>query len=440
MFYNVSMTPTSHDHLIQQVCQQVLSLSVEQSLPDDDCLHCAAAAHALNILGVPSEFFVSTIHYSNGSLDHVQMAYLSSNDQIQDMQGNKEVRDNDLEKLRTNYLVNRYGMHKTKVDYASTDVLGADMISARWGDFTAQYEHLAAQAVARVQGGPVPSPLPADPQGATRSGPLARPRYATKLQQLLESANAIGLGKLLEEWKQDPDLDRPANLPQQMAYALASSSGPGYGFASGEIVSLVMKTRQYGANIHQLSARGDNLLHAAVYSGHEELVGYLLQEGVAIDLPTHPRGCTSPPLFHAIINDRLNIARLLIDNGANINLAGCDGDTPLCAAARRGLDELMNEFIANGADIHVCNRMSENLLHMVCETHFKNASRKMEVVTKLLDLGVCANKLSARGALPHHCLPGNEERIKAQLQYEWANKKLAQTTPPASSSSPRRAL
>lgn len=439
--YTVSMPMSPNEKLLQRVCEIIRHQVDLQGLADDDVLHCAAAAHALTALGVPSTLSVASISYEEDPAAPIQIAYLVSSGRFWDIRGNEKQTDGDLEMLRTQYLIQRYGMKRSTVDFISADVSLMDVFWQREPGFQKEYEHLATQAVALVRGENPPEPLGSDPKGSIRNGPLSRSNYARKIRVLLESSNVHGLENLLEAWKDDSDLDRPANLPQQLVAALASSSRTGYGFASGEIVGLVKKARQYGADIHHVSSRGDNLVHTAAQFNHDELLGYLLKEGVAIDLSPLPANCTLPPLAHAIINNHPLVVRLLIDAGADINFAGSTGETPLCAAARAGNIELMDDLLSRGADIFVCNQSNENMLHMVCGTHFESPDKKAAVVRKLLDEGVSHEQLSNRHERPQDCLEAGDDTTRDLLVFKWPAHALSKSTAlPTSARSTRRTL
>ncbi|CAI8053946.1 Kinase D-interacting substrate of 220 kDa [Geodia barretti] len=75
-------------------------------------------------------------------------------------------------------------------------------------------------------------------------------------------------------------------------------------------------------------------LMSAVSEGDKERVGQLLLEGV--DPNVFPPMTDSTPLMEASRGGNFEIARLLLDNGANPNLANSENWTPLMAAANNG--------------------------------------------------------------------------------------------------------
>lgn len=72
-----------------------------------------------------------------------------------------------------------------------------------------------------------------------------------------------------------------------------------------------------------------NALHAAASSGNEDLINFLLEEGLNIDYPT-PDGWT--PLFIAARDGQSEAAKLLIFRGADLNVQTDRGATALLMA------------------------------------------------------------------------------------------------------------
>lgn len=104
------------------------------------------------------------------------------------------------------------------------------------------------------------------------------------------------------------------------------------------------------------------------------------------------------------------------------------------------MNELMDEFLSKGADINVHNQQGENLLHMICGTRFDKSKEKIEMALRILELGVPADEISARGKLPYECLGNGEGKLKNLLQYEWSAQQLNRVTQNAVAQRPRRKL
>ncbi|MEO7725711.1 MAG: ankyrin repeat domain-containing protein, partial [Burkholderiales bacterium] len=71
---------------------------------------------------------------------------------------------------------------------------------------------------------------------------------------------------------------------------------------------------------------------------------HLLTRGAEVNQP----GWT--PLMYAASGGHLNVARLLISNGAQVNATAENGNTPLMMAAREGHAAVVSLLLASGAD------------------------------------------------------------------------------------------
>lgn len=92
-------------------------------------------------------------------------------------------------------------------------------------------------------------------------------------------------------------------------------------------------------------------------------VNQLITSGEASVLETAPDGVT--PLHWAAINNRLNICRYLLDQGASIDAKGGDlQGTPLHWACRTGLVYIVHLLISRGADPLRTDSQGFNALHL----------------------------------------------------------------------------
>lgn len=106
----------------------------------------------------------------------------------------------------------------------------------------------------------------------------------------------------------------------------------------GDLIS-VKNDLEDGANLdfelyfddeeRQYSAVLFNALHAAASGGNEDVINFLLDEGLNIDYPT-PQGWT--PLFIAARDGRAEAAKLLVFRGADLNFQTERGATALVMA------------------------------------------------------------------------------------------------------------
>ncbi|BGP01814.1 hypothetical protein RTG_01799 [Rhodotorula toruloides ATCC 204091] len=88
------------------------------------------------------------------------------------------------------------------------------------------------------------------------------------------------------------------------------------------------------------------LLHLATLLGFHRLVSFLLQRGIAVDMPDR-NGYTA--LHFAALYGRVTIARLLLEGGASINVRVNDGRTALDIARDRDDIDVEELLLARGA-------------------------------------------------------------------------------------------
>ena len=149
-------------------------------------------------------------------------------------------------------------------------------------------------------------------------------------------------------------------------------------------VMLSVATARAG-EIHDAVAAGDAARVAALLRAHPELVR-APNENQTRDLPLHT----------AAIGGQLEIARLLLDAGAEIDGFDADESTPLHVAALNRHPELVDLLIARGADV---NRRDRNGAYALS---FAISGRDSVVVRHVLDAGADLNFSSATGTQLMH--------------------------------------
>lgn len=123
-------------------------------------------------------------------------------------------------------------------------------------------------------------------------------------------------------------------------------------------------------------------LHQSAGAGHVDLSEWLLEEGFTID--ERDLNCTTP-LYHACLEDKVEVVSLLLKHGANVNAEGGYYGCALQAATSRGSLEITKMLIDHGAvvDGHTGN-FGSALIVAVKEGH-------LNLVKLLLDKGANVN-------------------------------------------------
>ena len=121
-------------------------------------------------------------------------------------------------------------------------------------------------------------------------------------------------------------------------------------------VDFVRFLLENGADVNGLN---DDNLKAAVIGGHINMVRLLLQKGAN-------NRSINKAFREAIFNnpanpDSFNIAKLLLENGADINHVDVCGYTPLMEAVRRGDINMVILLLDNGADVNHFNGLNNAL-------------------------------------------------------------------------------
>ena len=117
-------------------------------------------------------------------------------------------------------------------------------------------------------------------------------------------------------------------------------------------------------------------LHVAVNTNDFEAVRSLIDEGHDVNelrascefMNKRIRDCSNdqhfiPLLYITIFHNNVDIARLLIDNGANVNLKTKDGMNPLLMATLIERLDIVELLIDNGADVDIKTEYGSTSLH-----------------------------------------------------------------------------
>jgi ankyrin repeat protein len=109
------------------------------------------------------------------------------------------------------------------------------------------------------------------------------------------------------------------------------------------LISTAADVKKYG---------GKALLFASSWSGKPEVVELLLSFGAPIDW-TYESATIGSPLMHAISDENKEVIQVLLDAGADVNLAAGETGTALITAIDKGNKELALDLLVRGADPNI---------------------------------------------------------------------------------------
>ena len=158
---------------------------------------------------------------------------------------------------------------------------------------------------------------------------------------------------------------------------------------------------------------GLTALHVAMLNNYTELARWLLERGAN---PNAPDGKGEAPLHAAAIFDRrpgCPMTRLLLAHGADVGARDPQGETPLHRAAFHGHTALAALLLSHGADIQAGDGRGETPLHLACAP-----TAHLDMIRLLIQRGADLNAEGEIGAAPLHAaiLIGSTEAARALLE------------------------
>lgn len=155
---------------------------------------------------------------------------------------------------------------------------------------------------------------------------------------------------------------------------------------NGEVVKIL---RNAGSNPNQLGSGTRSALFEAAIHGHGKIAQSLLQGGAQVEAATlgsrfsHLSGYLIDvegvtPLIAAAENGSLEVVRLLVDAGADVNRPDSSGFTPLMGAARAGHAKMVEFLLERGARLDAVDASGRNAL-----THAVEFKHRQEIAPVL---------------------------------------------------------
>ena len=127
---------------------------------------------------------------------------------------------------------------------------------------------------------------------------------------------------------------------------------------------------------------GATALIAAAFGGRLEVAKLLIDAGASVDL-ANVDGVAPLNMTARNLGDRVEVAKLLLDAGANVDLKDrVHGDTPLCAAAERGQLGVVRLLLAHNANTSLANDYGRKPVDVVCNAT-RDKQHKAEITALL---------------------------------------------------------
>lgn len=155
------------------------------------------------------------------------------------------------------------------------------------------------------------------------------------------------------------------------------------------------------------------VLFQAADEGHIEMVKILLQSGADVNKACTDSGAT--PLYAAAKEGRNDIVNILLKSGAEVNSTNTTGATPLYIASQRGHMEVVKTLLSSGADPFInCNSITQ---------------REVSEMNNRMEMDSC-NSLTPREVAE---MNNHMDIVNLLTEYELSwNQKVKISTPPKS--------
>jgi len=162
----------------------------------------------------------------------------------------------------------------------------------------------------------------------------------------------------------------------------------------GEVLS-ILKLISHGADPNAVMDKdGWTVMHYAALRGHLDVVKILIQLGVDVDSRNH-NGWT--PLYGAVNNGYPDVIKALVESGADVNAKDENGEIPIHIAVFKDYPDVVKVLIELGADINGKKNNGETPLH---EATYWSHPNEIEIIRILVEFGADVNAKDKYGRTP----------------------------------------
>ncbi len=208
------------------------------------------------------------------------------------------------------------------------------------------------------------------------------------------------------------------NLPQKVSY-LRSKARPAIKQAwmsaitndNAEKLAEIFERHEPKKLLEITAINGKSALMVAAKTGHLELARLLVQAGADVNETTETQGT---PFMFAVLGDQQDVARWLLRQGADLNTVGSNGWTALTIAAAKGNVHVLQWLIGQGADTQVRDVYRFTPLMRSVENGYVEAAA---VLLSLVETNVDARDEYDNTALHHAVSQGSEAMVRLLLEH-----------------------
>jgi ankyrin repeat protein len=166
-----------------------------------------------------------------------------------------------------------------------------------------------------------------------------------------------------------------------------------------EIVRLLVTAKYFKTALHIAAEEAMKLLSKIIEEGDPVILQIFIDVGMDINV----KGCErETPLHIAAAKGDAAIVRILIGAGAVVNARNFDRATPLHHAANGGNADVIKLLIAAGADVEARDLCEDSLTQECTPLYNAAGNGSLEVVQALIDAGADVNAQDSRGVAPLH--------------------------------------
>jgi ankyrin repeat protein len=213
-----------------------------------------------------------------------------------------------------------------------------------------------------------------------------------------------------DEWQRTPlHWACRINNPELVALLLASGAKPNildvnkisplHSAASRGNIEAVELLLEHGAEMDVAGLSGNMPLHYAAWNGQTAMVALLLENGACLDC-LNERNRT-PLLIAAREEGGVDVVRVLLDAGANVNAVDLYGDTPLTLAAWRRNETVVDCLLEHGAAVPDTGQKSADIIKFALEGGlwhlYESIKQQNEDFDTLLPSGILPLQMASKG-------------------------------------------